>query len=99
MQESAGDLVGEEWGDDRLLLSIKDGVHPNPGAESCIHAVLSSWAIVSNADGCQAIRRRFGDGVSVGQGLVDACRGPRRVEVRGLCMTVRGRTTVLNLST
>ena len=68
MQESAGDLVGEEWGDDRLLLSIKEGVHPNPGAECCVHAVLSSWPIVSNADGCQAIRRRSGDGAPVGQG-------------------------------
>ena len=47
MQELAGDLVGEEWGDDRLLLSIKKGIHPNPGAECCVHAVLSSWAIVS----------------------------------------------------
>ena len=76
MQESAGDLVGEEWGDDRLLLSIKEGGHPNPGAECCVHALYCRWSSYVTGDWSHKRRRRSGDGVPAGRGLVDAGDGP-----------------------
>ena len=46
MQEFAGDRGGEGWEGYRLLPSIKEGGHPDPGAGCCVHACVSSWAIV-----------------------------------------------------
>lgn len=43
MKELAGDRVGEVWEVQRLLLSIKEGVHPNPGAECCVQALYRRW--------------------------------------------------------
>ena len=46
MQELARDDVGEGWEGHRLLLSIKEGGRPIPGAECCVDARLSSLIIV-----------------------------------------------------
>jgi len=43
VQEFAGDR-GEGWEGYRLLLSIKEGGHPDPGAECCVHARYRRWS-------------------------------------------------------
>ena len=62
MQELAGDLVGEGCEGHRLLLSIKEGVHPNPGAECCVHARYCCWSWYLIGDWRHKKRQRSGDG-------------------------------------
>lgn len=89
MQELAGDRVGEGCEGHRLLLPIKEVVHPNPGVECCGHARYRRWSSYLIGDWRHKTRRPSGDGVPAVRGLVDSGAGPRRVEAGGLCPAAR----------
>ena len=67
MQELAGDCVGEGWEGHRLLLSIEEVVHPNPGVECCGHARYRRWSSYLTGERCHKKRRRSGDGAQPSQ--------------------------------
>jgi len=62
VQEFAGDRGEGGGGGYRLLLSIKEGGHPDPGAECCVHARYRRWSSYLKGDWCHEKRRRSGDG-------------------------------------
>ena len=77
MQELAGDCVGEGWEGHRLLLSIEEVVHPNPGLECCGHARYRRWSSYLTGQRCHQIRRRSGDGAQPSQSSQPVCVGLR----------------------
>lgn len=77
MQELAGDLRGEGRERHRLLLSIKESMSPNPGAECCVHARYRCWSSYSTCDWCDQISRRPGDDAWPSQRSQLFCVGTR----------------------
>ena len=89
MQELAGDLVGEGCEGYRLLLSIKEGVHLNPGVECCGHARYCRWSSYLIGDWSHKKSWRSVDGAWPSQSSQPVYGGPRvtrNLMVAGFCM-------------
>ena len=69
----------------RLLLSIEEGVRPNPGLECCGHARYRRWSSYLTVQRCHQIRRRSGDGAWPSQHSQPVCVGLR--STRNLMVT------------
>lgn len=77
MQELAGDRVGEGCEGHRLLLPIKEVVHPNPGVECCGHARYRRWSSYFIGDWRHKKPRRSVDGAWPSQSSPPVYGGPR----------------------
>ena len=77
MQELAGDRVGEGCEGHRLLLPIKEVVHPNPGVECWGHARYRRWSSYLIGDWRHKTRRRSVDGAWPSQSSPPVYGAPR----------------------